>query len=119
MTIISHLAADPVAGFNVLCPGLPELSSQLAHLSAVSVRNQAAGFGKRSVADASHLIRVTLATCMAPADNNLAKKVRDSWRQARRNLAAHTPDPISPVEVVSALNRTKTGTAPGYDNVHL
>ena len=63
---------------------------------------------------ASHLVQVA----KAPADKKFERKVRDSWRQVRRNSTAASPEPISPCKVLSALKCMKLGTAPGYDNIH-
>lgn len=64
---------------------------------------------------AAHLVQVA----KAPANKKFERKVRDEWRQCMR----HSPDKspataFSTSEIDSALLLVKSGTAPGYDNIH-
>ena len=64
---------------------------------------------------ATHLINVA----KAPKDKPFERTVRDSWRQYRRiKSSSAAPEPFSLAEIVLALQHVKTGTAPGYDNIH-
>ena len=64
---------------------------------------------------ASHLVKVA----KSPSEPKFERSVRDSWRQFCRNKSnSERPEAISPSEILNALKRTKTGTAPGYDNIH-
>ena len=69
----------------------------------------------RANAVAAHLIQVA----KTPGDKKFEHRARDERRQFLR----HTPDKSSPPpfttsEIDSALKMVKTGTAPGYDNIH-
>jgi len=53
-------------------------------------------------------------------DKSFEHRVRDGWRQVCRNYTGVThSEPILADEVLhGALKRVKSGTAPGYDNIH-
>ena len=58
--------------------------------------------------------------CCWMTNKAFQRKVRDGWRQARKNSATDPrPREISPDEVVSALGRMKLGTAPGLSLIHI
>lgn len=55
----------------------------------------------------------------APRDKRFERRVRDQWRHFRREAPDKgLPPAFSTSEIDSALRSMKTGTAPGYDNVH-
>jgi len=69
----------------------------------------------RANAVAAHLLQVA----KAPSNKRFERRVRDQWRQSMR----HSPDkslppPFTVSEIHDAIQRMKSGTAPGYDNIH-
>ena len=69
----------------------------------------------RANAVAAHLIQVA----KAPSDKTFERRVRDQRRQFLRHAPDKTsPPPFTTSEIDSALKLVKTGTAPGYDNMH-
>jgi hypothetical protein len=64
---------------------------------------------------AAHLVQVAKADC----DKKFEHKARDEWRQSMRHCPDKSPAvAFSACEIDSALEFVKTGTAPGYDNIH-
>ena len=64
---------------------------------------------------ASHLVKVA----KSPSEPKFERFVRDSWWQFCCNKSnSERPEAISSSEILNALKHTKTGTAPGYDNIH-
>jgi len=64
---------------------------------------------------AAHLVKVA----KAPSDKKFERRVRDQWRSFRRQAPDKTlPPDFSTTELDNALRTVKTGTAPGYDNIH-
>ena len=69
----------------------------------------------RANAVAAHLIQVA----KAPSDKQFERRARDQRRQFLRHAPDKTsPPPFTTSEIDSALKLVKTGTAPGYDNIH-
>ena len=69
----------------------------------------------RANAVAAHLIQVA----KAPSDKKFERRIRDQ----RRQFLHHAPDKSSPPafttsDIDCALKLVKSGTAPGYDNIH-
>ena len=64
---------------------------------------------------AAHLIQVA----KAPRDKKFERRVRDQWRGFCRQAPDKSlPPDFTTADIDSALRRVKTGTAPGYDNIH-
>ena len=98
-------------------PALSIHTASMDHPSSTLVspcHSYAAQTRNGELQESSHLVRVS----KAPADKKFERKVLDSWRQARQNSTAASPQPISPGQVLSVLKCVKLGTAPGYDNIH-
>ena len=69
----------------------------------------------RANAVAAHLIQVA----KAPSDKKFENRARDQRRQFLHKAPDKTsPPPFTTSDIDSALNKVKTGTAPGYDNIH-
>ena len=64
---------------------------------------------------AAHLVKVA----KAPSDKKFERRVRDQWRSFRRQAPDKSlPPDFLPTELDKALRTVKTGTAPGYDDIH-
>ena len=63
---------------------------------------------------ASHLIHVA----KAPPVKKFERGVRDEWRLFLRNSDKNPPLAFSVHEIGNAIGLMKSGTAPGYDNIH-
>jgi hypothetical protein len=69
----------------------------------------------RANAVAAHLIQVA----KAPGDKKFERRARDQRRQFLRHAQEKSgPPPFSTSDIDNALKLVKTGTAPGYDNIH-
>ena len=69
----------------------------------------------RANAVAAHLVQVGKAS----SDRVFERRVRSEWRSYRRsNKFCSLPSPFQPSEIGSAIQQLKSGTAPGYDNIH-